>query len=221
MRDYVKASLVNLATNPEYRMSRTYLAVGSALLVSTGCVTQHTAPTTDADHVPLPKVIEQVNLALKEYQSNRGTGETYELPPLSSAEFDFKTTTATVLGGTVTVLILKFGVSHENDLTNDVTFTYSLPKPQKGTTLESEEPPPSLKDQLAQAIQSAAKSIKGASTAAGLPFSKLTVNIQYGVKWDGNAGVTAPVSLVTLGLTGDVNRNTIQSVKLVFGSGTP
>jgi hypothetical protein len=188
-----------------------------AILFMAGCVTP--PPSGDADKVPLQKVIDQVNLALKEYQENRGSGAAQELPPLSSAEFDFKTTTSTTVGGTVSVLVLKFGSTLENDVTNDITYTYSLPKPQKPNVgLESEEPPPLLKDQLAHAIQAAAAAVKTSSTAAGLPFSKLTVNLQYGVKWDTSGGASPKISLVTLGLTGDVNKNTIQSVKLTFGS---
>ena len=51
------------------------------------------------------------------------------LPPPSSAKFDFKTTTATTGGGTLSFLIFKFGGSREEDVVNDITFTYAVPPP--------------------------------------------------------------------------------------------
>jgi hypothetical protein len=169
------------------------------------------------DTIPLADVIAQVTDALQEYQKNRGSGATQELPPLSSAEFDFKTTTSKTAGLSISLFIFKFGASHEKDVVNDVTYTYSLPEPKKGPALQGSHPPPSLKDQLAQTLQSAAKAVKESSTAAGLPFSKLTVNLSYGVKWDINAEGKPQISFVTLGLTGDASKNTVQSVKVTFG----
>jgi hypothetical protein len=176
-----------------------------------------TAKAPPPDERPLQEVIDQVTKALQEYQDNRGVGAENELPPLSSAEFDFKVTTTTTEGFTVSLLIFKFGTSHEKDVVNDVTYTYALPEPKKGPQLEASHPAPSLKDELAKTIQSAAKAVKGSASAAGLPFSKLTVNVQYGVKWDINASGQITYSFVTVGLTGDKSKNTIQSVKLVFG----
>lgn len=177
---------------------------------------QTSAAPTD-DQRPLAEVINQVTKALQQYQNNRGAGATNELPPLSSAEFDFKTTTATSVGFTINLFIFKFGTSHEKDVVNDVTYTYSVPPPKTATGLQGSHPPPQLKDELAQTIQEAAKAVKVSSTAAGLPFSKLTVNVQYGVKWDVNAAGQIQYSFITVGLSGDKNKNTVQSVKLVFG----
>jgi hypothetical protein len=173
-------------------------------------------PALPADQLPLEDVIKQVTAALQEYQDHRGAGATLELPPLSTAEFDFKTTVAKTGGFTFSFLIFKFGTSHERDVVNDVTYTYSLPEPKK-SSLQGVKPPPTLKDELAQAIQAAALAVKTSSTAAGLPFSKLTINLQYGVKWDVSGGASPVISLVTVGLNADVNKNTVQSVKIVFG----
>jgi hypothetical protein len=175
------------------------------------------ATASAEDQKPLAEVIKQVTSALQQYQDNRGSGATQELPPLTSAEFDFKTTTATTGGFTLSLFIFKFGTSHEKDVVNDVTYTYALPPPKSATGLQGSHPPPQLKDELAQTIQEAAKAVRASSTAAGLPFSKLTVNVQYGVKWDVNGSGQVTYSFVTVGLSGDKNKNTVQSVKLVFG----
>jgi hypothetical protein len=167
------------------------------------------------DRVPLDQVIKQVQAALDEYQQNLGGGKS-ALPPLANAEFDFKTTTGTTVSGGFTILIFKFGVSHEKDTVNDVTYSYA-PNPPKtqGAQLTSSEPP-SLTDELAKTIQEAAKTITTASTAAGLPFNQLVVNLQYGVKWDVNASGSPQISFVTINLGGDKNKNTVQSVKLTW-----
>ena len=172
-----------------------------------------TAPPADAG--PLELIIPQVKAALDQYQKSLGSGPD-ALPPLSSAEFDFKTTTATTVGGTINFFIFKIGGSHEKDVCNDVTFKYSVPFPPKGLT-PHHVAPPTLTEALVSTIQGAAKSVKAAGTLGPLGFTQLTVTIQYGVKWDGNLGANVPISFVTVGLNGDKNKNTVQSVKLVFG----
>lgn len=168
--------------------------------------------------IPLDKVIQQVQSAVDEYQNNLGQGS-YALPPLSSVEFDFKTTTGKTVSGSVSLFIIKFGASRERDTINDVTYTYAPKQPSAGNAeLQSNERPPTLKDELAKTIQTAAQTVSGALTAAGLPFKHLTVNIQYGVKWDVNGAASPSISFVTIDLGGDINRNQVQSVKLVFGS---
>jgi hypothetical protein len=168
--------------------------------------------------VPLDKVIVEVQKALDKYQDNRGKGD-FELPPLSSAEFDFKATTTTVEGVSINLFIFKFGGSHQTDVVNDVTYTYSLtpPPPPPAVELQSSAPPPMLSDKLAQMIQDAAKAVKGNGTVASLPFKKLTVNVQFGVTWDGKAEGDIPIYFVTIDLSGEAKKNSIQSVKLVFG----
>jgi hypothetical protein len=173
------------------------------------------AAASPNDVAPLNLIIAQVKAAMDEYQKSRGGGPD-ALPPLSSAEFEFKTTTATTVGGTVNLFIFKFGASHENDVTNDVTYSYSLPKPPIGAS-SPKKPPVPLKDALTQAMQSAAAAVKTSGNLGKLNFSKLTVNLQYGVKWDVSGGGSFQFSFVTVGLSGDKNKNTVQSVKLVFG----
>lgn len=168
------------------------------------------------DVAPLELVIAQVKAALDEYQRNLGGGAD-ALPPLSSAEFDFKTTTGKTAGFTINLLIFKFGTSHENDEVNDVTYTYTVPKPSTPPGLSALKKPPELKDELAKTIQSAAKAVKTSGTLGKLNFSKLTVNLQYGVTWDINASGNFQFTLVTAGVSGDKKKNTVQSVKLVFG----
>ncbi|MGD0001674.1 MAG: hypothetical protein ABSE21_16370 [Bryobacteraceae bacterium] len=172
-------------------------------------------PTPPPDTAPLERVIEEVNKALDDYQSNRGTGAD-ALPPLSSVEFDFKVTKSVVIGGSVNLFIFKIGGSHEKDDVNDVTYTYSVPKPKEPRALTNKKPP-ELREALAQTIQTSVAALKTAGVIKGTSLTKIAISIQYGVKWDGNGGISAPISFVTIGLSGDVSKNTVQSVKLTFG----
>jgi hypothetical protein len=165
---------------------------------------------------PLDLIIPKVKDALDLYQHNLGNGPD-ALPPLTSAEFDFKTTTAKVVGFSVNLLIFKIGGSHEKDDINETTFTYSVPPPPAHAALESSKKPPTLEEQLAYTIQAAALAVKASKQLGPLTFSKFVVNVQFGVKWDGNIGANVPISLVTVGLNGDISKNTVQSVKLTFG----
>ena len=94
------------------------------LTISRSAYAQKLAPTAATpDMAPLRDVIEHVQKALAEYQTNLGGGAD-ALPPLTSAVFDFKATSAITKGGTISFFIFKFGASHESAVTNDVNFTY-------------------------------------------------------------------------------------------------
>lgn len=156
----------------------------------------------------------QVQKALDRYQAESGAEK---LPPLAEADFDFKATSATTVGGTISLFIFKIGASHENDVTNEVTFTYKLPPPlialEKGP---KRPPPPTLADDLVKTIKAAAHAVQGSATVGNLKFSQLTVQLQYGVKVEGSGSAGPTISIVTVGLSGDKNKNTVQTVKLVF-----
>jgi hypothetical protein len=169
------------------------------------------APPHTAD---LPSVVASVEAAINCYQANRGLG-TDALPPLSSVLLEFKTTTGTVGGLTLSIFIFKLGASHEKDTINDLSLTYALkPSVQRGNANKA---PRSLSDSLANGILAAASAVKAAPTVSGLPVSKVSVNVQFGIKNDGNISLNIPVQLVTLGPSYDRNKNDTQSVTLTFG----
>lgn len=161
--------------------------------------------------VDLNTVIKAVQEAVDDYQ--RVHGDDKALPPLASAEFDFKTTVDKVAGIGINFWIIKLGVTKTNEVVNQITFTYEPPKIIK--VLGSGKPP-ELKDSLSKALAAAGAAVKNSDTDK-LKFKKLAVTLQFGVKWDGNGGVAIPISLVTIGPNVDVNKNAVHSVKVVFG----
>jgi hypothetical protein len=194
-----------------------YRLLFAMLLLSALSAAADTCPapgtTGRKDAVPLCVVVSQVTSALTRYQSSLGSGSN-ALPPLSKAEFDFKTAAVTTVGAKISLFVFTIGGSHEKDVTNDITFTYALPKPKPGAV--APHITATLEDQLYATIRGAAEQVQMAQKVGNVPFTSLEITVQFCVKWDGNAGVNAPISLITVGLNGDKSRNTTQSVKLTF-----
>src|SRR6266536_2841952 len=165
---------------------------------------------------PLPllgEVIKEVKKAVDQYQESLGGGAA-ALPPLQSAEFDFKVVTEKTTSGSISFFIFSFGGSTSDNTVNDVAYTYELPKPP-GVKALSEEPP-ILTETLARTIQEAARAVKESGTLGDLKFTKLVVDIQFGVKWTVDLAGNFTYQFVTLKLGGQKNQNTVQSVKLTF-----
>ena len=194
-----------------FRLLFTMLLLGAVPAMADTCPAPGAAGQKDA--VPLCAVVTQVTSALARYQSSLGSGAD-ALPPLSKAEFDFKTAAVTTTGAKISLFVFTIGGSHEKDVTNDVTFTYALPKPKPSAL--APHTTETLEDQLYATIRGAAEQVQMAQKVGNVPFTSLEINLQFCVKWDGNAGVNAPISLITVGLNGDKSRNTTQSVKLTF-----
>jgi len=170
----------------------------------------------------LPSVIQTVEQALKCYQSLTGGSDPDQpkgLPKLSSATLDFKTTTAKTVGFSISFFIFKVGASREKDVTDDVSFTYSVPKTVVPTKAASFLKPTAtdLFSELVKDVQAAANTAKTQSTALGMPLSKVQITIGYGIKFDGNVSINAPIQLVTIGGNGDYNKNNTQTITLTFG----
>lgn len=167
----------------------------------------------------LGRVVCEVEKALDAYQQSEDVEDKGVLPKLASADFDFKTVVDTKGGFSINFLIFKFGTTVEKQDTNDVDFQY-VPKSILKTALEGGRAK-SLQQELLDTIRAAAKAIVEQSKIPDpakdpLVFKQLSVTIAYGVTWDVNGGINAPISLVTLGASIDRSKNNVQSVKLVF-----
>jgi hypothetical protein len=174
------------------------------------------APAGTAD---LNSVIATVQAALKCYEDNRGSGPD-GLPHLQQAVFDFKTTTGKIGGIDVNFFIFKIKASKEKDTTNQISFTYTLPKP-KPSLIKAKIPPQPLADAIVADMQSAAAAIKDAATLGKLNFNKLSLVLQFGVQFDGSVGINVPIQLVTLGASGEYKKNEVQTVTLTFAEPEP
>lgn len=166
----------------------------------------------------LSRVVCEVEQALDAYQQSDDVDKGV-LPKLATADFDFKTVVDTKGGPTINLFIFKFGATVEKQDTNEVDFQY-IPKSLLKTAFEGTRTK-SLQQELLDTIRSSAKAIveqtkDPAPAKDPLVFKQLSVTVSYGVTWDVNAGINAPISLVTLGASIDHSRNNVQQVKVVF-----
>jgi hypothetical protein len=170
----------------------------------------------------LPTVVQMVEQALKCYQALSKDIDPLQpkgLPKISSAVLDFKTTTGKTVGFSFSIFVFKIGASREKDVTDDLSFTYSVPKqvglpPTKGFAKPA---PVDLFAELVKEVAAAASAAQAQSTALGMPLSKVSITVAYGIKFDANASLNLPVSLVTIGGNGDYNKNNTQTITLTFG----
>ena len=177
---------------------------------------------------PLSGVVTVAEEALNAYQTFASStrDNTEGLPPLATADFDFKTVVDTKITGGVNLYIFTIGASHEKQDTNEVDFQYA-PRPKREAELDyfyldGKKVPKSLYDQLLETMKESAREIKEASAQPAplgetqLDFCQLSMSISFGVTTDLSGGLKGPISFITLSATFDRSHNNVQQVKLVF-----
>ena len=170
--------------------------------------------TKNTDPVPLCLVAKKIKQALDDYNASPGTSGT-PLLKLSTAEFDFKTVRSKSGGLKFSFLIFSIGSTMQVDSTDDVTFSYEVPKTTE-KSLSDLTKNPDFSKQLIDTIKAAAEQLKATQAVGAAKFKTLTVNLAYAVKWDFSGGATVPIQLVTLGVNLDRNKTSTQSIKLTF-----
>jgi hypothetical protein len=184
------------------------------------CPVPDKSKTKKTDPIPLCMVAQKIKKALDDYNADPTT-EKGSLPKLSKAEFDFKVVRSTSGGLKFSILVFSVGATTEIDATDDVTFSYEVPKPTQFET-ESVFEERIAKDhdfskELIDTIKAAAEQLKATQAVGDAKFKTLTINLAYGVKWDFTVGATVPIQLVTIGGNFDHNKTSTQTVKLTFG----
>jgi hypothetical protein len=179
--------------------------------------------TTKADDkvAPLGLVVCEVENALNAYQQSSDVDGDV-LPKISSAELDFKTVVDTKGSLGIGLFIVKlFGGSYDKQKTNDVNFTY-VPKSLLKTAVEARTAQ-SFQDELLAVIKGAATAVKQQQAMPPpdgikdpLVFKQLAVTVSFGVTKGITAGLSIPISIVTISAQLDRTKNNVQSVKLTF-----
>jgi hypothetical protein len=183
-------------------------------------------PKTLGDKVvPLTLVVCEVENALNAYQqSPEVTDETRKdvLPKIASADFDFKTVVDTKGQLGIGLFIFKIlGGSIDKQKTDEVDFQY-VPKSLLTTGFEARRAK-TFQEELIDVIRNAAKAVKDQEGIPANPndkdplvFKQLTVTVSFGVTRAVQAGISIPISIITLTAELDHSTNSVQSVKLVF-----
>jgi hypothetical protein len=174
---------------------------------------------------PLSEAITVTEAALDEYQAYALSDEGLKsgIPPLATADFDFKTVVDNKGGISINLFIFTLGATHDKQQTNELDFQY-MPHVQPKLEffdLDGTKAPTTLYQELVDTLKEAAKEIKKSSDqpATGktqLDLCQLSLALSFGVTTDVQGGIKAPIQLVTISATLDHSRNNVQQVKLVF-----
>jgi hypothetical protein len=210
------------------------LLAWSSAQASSPCVVPPKATKSTA--IPLCFAKQRIREILAEYNNDPRTVNN-GLPPLRKAEVNFKTVVTKKTGLTVSVLVFTGGVTHQNDLTKEVTDAWDVPQapPNKGFTstesyvgwLEKRKRNNSKFDDhdFAREFRAFIDQIAAQekNELPDIPDQQHTVTISesFGVQWNFKAGLTLPIHLVTLGPSAEKNRSDTQSVKLTFANKPP
>jgi len=184
----------------------------SVFAIGEDCPIPDKSKTKKKDPIPLCLVAHKIKQALDDYNADPGAVK------LSKADFEFKTVRSTSGGIKFDILVFNVGSTVQVDSTDDVTFSYEVPKKELTAAeyAEKREKDHDFSKQLIQTIKDAAEQLKATQRVGEAKFKTLTINLAYGVKWDFNAGATVPIQLITIGGTFDRNMTRTQSVKLTF-----
>jgi len=173
----------------------------------------------------LSDVITATETALNDYQTYAQSPEGVKdgLPPLATADFDFKTVVDTKGGISINLLIITIGATHDKQQTNELDFQY-MPHVQPKLeffALDGGNAPVTLYQELLDTLKESAREVKKASEKAAtgdtkLDLCQLSLSLSFGVTTDIQGGIKAPIQLVTISATLDHSRNNVQQVKLVF-----
>jgi hypothetical protein len=168
--------------------------------------------------MPLKEAIQKATKALDAYQKDPQVlgSDLPKLPPLASADFEFKVGTTYVGGVDVTFVVFTLGATTQTDVTSDITFTYEPKTPAQGLLVERDEF--DLENELTKAIKSAAKAWRDSPAFQDTTLTRLAIEIDYGITNDGKLSVSFPVGAVTLGPSVEASRAAVQSVRLTFAT---
>lgn len=176
--------------------------------------------------VPLSDVIVATESALNDYQafaqSPKGSKE--GIPPLTTADFDFKTVVDLKGGPSVNLYVFTLGATKDKQTTNDLDFQYSphvVPLGDTSFAFNGIKTPKTLYQSIIDTLTTSAKEIKKAQDAQSsepnkLDLCQLTLILAFGVTTDISGGVKIPFQIVTVSASLDRSKQNVQQVKLAF-----
>lgn len=201
-----------------------FLTIVCAALTQGSLFGQERKFNEKTETVPLDQVIAVTEMALNDYQAQAeaSKGKPGELPPLQSADFDFKTVVDTKGTAGVNLYVFTLGATKEKQATTDLDFQYAPHPAEKieiqGFGKETKTLYQAIIDTLTESSKAIAKA--GETTAApgqpSLDFCQLSITLSFGVTTDVQGGVKVPFQLITISATLDRSKNNVQQVKLVF-----
>jgi hypothetical protein len=179
------------------------------------------------DTIPLNEAIAVTEAALNDYQTQAESDQAtppkgrIALPPLDTADFDFKTVVDNQVGAGINLFIFSISASRQKERVNDLDFQYKPHQKERKVQMFGKELDKSFYEELIKVLTQSANALGDASMTdvdtnkPYLDLCQLTVTVSFGVKWEEKFGISLPY-LVTA--TGNFQRddNRVQQVKLTF-----
>jgi hypothetical protein len=151
--------------------------------------------------VPLSQVVAATKFALNDYQTYALSyeGAKGKIPPLATADFDFKTVVDNKGGVSINLFVFTLGATHDKQQTSDLDFQY-LPQVQPPADVfayDGGNAPQTLYQQIIDTLKESAKEIQKASERPqtdSLNFRQLTLALSFGVTTDIQGRCKNPLS---------------------------
>jgi hypothetical protein len=175
--------------------------------------------------VSLPAAIAATEAALTDSQAYAESPDGIKdgIPPLATADFDFKTVVDLKGGPSVNLFIFTLGATWDKQSTNDLAFQYAphIAPESETFTFGSGPAPKSLYQSIVETLKASAKEIKKAqdtdpATPNKLDLCSLSLALSFGFTTDVQGGIKAPFQIVTVSASLDRSSQNVQQVKLTF-----
>ena len=183
------------------------LLAGAPTACSTAAPTP--PPVVSADGVEIKKVLVEVQKALKSSAGRLST----RMPDLDSVTLTLQASVVKDLGGKISFFFISFGHSVQREATQELTVTLTPPKIEKSLA----PPPPTLAEQLVDAIVGAINGVQDARDGdPPLQMKSLELVVSFVVVKDTSGKGEFTIQPVTISLGGELKDKAVQKLKLVF-----
>jgi hypothetical protein len=135
------------------------------------------------------------------------------MPPLESVTLTLQASAIRQIGGKISLFFISFGHAVQRETTQELTIILEPPKPVRLAT----PLPPSLADQLVDAIVAAVDGVQQARGGSPpLQMKTLEIVVSFVVEKDTTGKFDFTLQPVTAGLGGDMKDKAVQKLKLTF-----
>ncbi|MGB8536242.1 MAG: hypothetical protein WCD57_07505 [Acidobacteriaceae bacterium] len=157
--------------------------------------------------VPLSAVVAATESTLNDYQTYAESPEGIKdgIPPLATADFDFKTVVDVKGGPSINLFIFTLGATWDKQTTNDLDFQYFPHVEPRSETFafNGTEAPKTLHKAIIDTLTASATEIKKAQDTQDtepnkLDLCQLTLALSFGVTTDIQGGVKIPFQIITV-----------------------
>jgi hypothetical protein len=211
--------------NPRNQALAASLALIFLLLGSQAAFAQKTKFKEKDQTVALSEVIAATESALNDYQTYAESPQGIKdgIPPLATADFDFKTAVDMKGGPGIKLLLFTLGATWDKQTTNDIDFQYSPHVEPKSEVFafNGTEAPKTLYQSIIDTLTASAKEIQKAQDAQTsepnrLDLCQLTLALSFGVTTDVQGSANIPFQIITVSASLDRSKQNVQQVKLAF-----